>query len=64
MEGWELSALPGVVLAEVVNELPVPAAVYGLGFFAAFVVLAMVTYSYRNVANKRKGPQGGHQAGH
>lgn len=59
-----MSALPSVILAEVVNELPVPALVYGLGFFGGFVVLAMITYSYRNVANKRRGPQGGHQAGH
>lgn len=59
-----MSTLPSVVLAEVVNELPVPPIVYGLGFFAGFVVLAMITYSYRNVANKRRGPQGGHQAGH
>jgi hypothetical protein len=59
-----MSTLPSVVLAEVVNELPVPAVVYGLGVFAGLAVLAMITYSYRNVANKRRGPQGGHQAGH
>jgi hypothetical protein len=45
-----------VVIAsgEVVNELPMPNLAYGLIFFAGFIALAVVTYSYRNVANRHR----------
>jgi len=52
-----------VLAAEVVNELPVPAIVYGLGFLVAFIALAFVTYSYRNVANRHRSKGGSHQGG-
>lgn len=52
-----------VLAAEVVNELPVPPIVYGLGFLVAFIALAFVTYSYRNVANRHRSKGGSHQGG-
>jgi hypothetical protein len=52
-----------VLAAEAVNELPVPPIVYGLGFLVAFIALAFVTYSYRNVANRHRAKGGLHQGG-
>lgn len=52
-----------VLAAEVVNELPVPAIVYGLGFLVAFIALALVTYSYRNVANRHRAKGGSPHGG-
>lgn len=40
--------------AEVVNELPWPTAAYGIVFIVGFLLLGMVTYSYRNVANRHR----------
>jgi len=53
-----------VIAAEIVNPLPVPAWMYGAGFLAAFTVLAMITYSYRNVANKHRSRDDAHSGGH
>ena len=50
--------------AEVVNELPVPAWMFGVGFLVAFAALAFVTFSYRNVANKHKAKPGATSGGH
>ena len=36
----------------VVNELPIPFWMYGVIVFALFVVLAAVTFSFRDVANR------------
>lgn len=58
----ELSSV-AVVAAEIVNPLPVPAWMYGAGFLAAFTVLAMITYSYRNVANKHRSRGDAHSGG-
>lgn len=53
-----------VVAAEIVNELPMPAWMYGVVALVAFAALGLVTYSYRNVANrhsnKRPPQSGGH----
>lgn len=35
------------------NELPVPALVYGLIAMSIFVLLGFITFSYRDVANRR-----------
>jgi heme/copper-type cytochrome/quinol oxidase subunit 2 len=40
--------------AEVVNELPWPAEMYGIVFLVVFGALGWVTYSYRNVANRHR----------
>lgn len=52
-----------VIAAEIVNPLPVPAWMYGAGFLAGFIALALITYSYRNVANKHKVSGDPHQGG-
>lgn len=53
-----------VLASEIVNELPFPAWVFGVVFLVAFAALAIVTFSYRNVANRhshKKAPShGGH----
>jgi hypothetical protein len=49
---------------EIVNELPMPAAGYGIVFLVGFFVLALVTYSYRNVANRHRHKTGGSDASH
>ncbi|MEV8338016.1 hypothetical protein [Leucobacter sp. NPDC077196] len=36
----------------VVNELPFPAVVFGVIVFALFCVIAAVTFSFRDVANR------------
>lgn len=38
--------------AHVVNELPIPPVAYGLIVFSIFVVLAIVTFSFHDVANR------------
>ncbi|MCW2287639.1 hypothetical protein [Leucobacter luti] len=38
--------------AHIVNELPFPAPVFGLITFAAFTALAIVTFAFRDVANR------------
>lgn len=43
-----------IAAGEVVNELPMPSLAYGLIFFVGFIALAVVTYSYRNVANRHR----------
>lgn len=54
-----------IAASEVVNELIWPPLVFGLVFFAGFVALAFVTYSYRNVANRHRNKSTpGHSAGH
>ena len=53
-----------VIAAEIVNPLPVPAWMYGGGFLVGFIALALVTYSYRNVANKHRSRGDAHQGGH
>jgi hypothetical protein len=54
-------SIADVVIAsgEVVNELPFPTWVYGVVFLVGFFALAMVTYSYRNVANRHRHKSGG-----
>jgi hypothetical protein len=56
--------LVSVVLAsEVVNELPIPAWAYGAIFMVGFIALGLVTFSYRDVANRhsqKRPPSGGH----
>lgn len=53
-----------VMAAEIVNELPIPAWSYGVIALMTLFALALVTYSYRNVANrhshKRPPQSGGH----
>lgn len=36
----------------VINELPMPAPMYGVIVFSVFLVLAVVTFSFRDVANR------------
>lgn len=36
----------------VVNELPFPVWVFGVGVLVLFIVMAMVTFSFRDVANR------------
>jgi hypothetical protein len=48
----------------VVNELPFPTWVYGVVFLVGFFALAMVTYSYRNVANRHRHKSGGADHSH
>jgi hypothetical protein len=43
-----------VAAGEVVNELPWPTAAYGIVFIVGFLLLGMITYSYRNVANRHR----------
>jgi hypothetical protein len=59
-------SIADVVIAsgEVVNELPFPTWVYGVVFLVGFFALAMVTYSYRNVANRHRHKSGGADHSH
>ncbi|KGA06192.1 MAG: hypothetical protein GM43_0645 [actinobacterium acMicro-4] len=59
-------SIADVVIAsgEVVNELPFPTWVYGVVFLVGFFALAMVTYSYRNVANRHRHKSGGADQSH
>lgn len=43
-----------VAAGEVVNELPFPTIAYGLVFLIGFFALGLVTFSYRNVANRHR----------
>jgi len=43
-----------IAAGEVVNELPFPTIAYGLVFLIGFFALGLVTYSYRNVANRHR----------
>ena len=52
------------VASEVVNELPVPAWMFGVGTLVAFLALALVTFSYRNVANRHANKRPSHSGGH
>ena len=36
----------------VVNELPIPGVMFGVIVFAAFTALAVVTFAFRDVANR------------
>ena len=48
-------------------ELPLPAWGYGVIAGVVFLALGLVTYSYRNVANRhahKNSPTSGHTAGH
>jgi hypothetical protein len=48
-------------------ELPMPTWGYGVTAAAVFLVLALVTYSYRNVANRhshKTPPADGHNGSH
>ncbi|QIM16434.1 hypothetical protein G7067_08390 [Leucobacter insecticola] len=36
----------------IVNELPFPAPVFGVAAFVVFTALAIVTFSFRDVANR------------
>lgn len=55
-----------VIAAEVVNELPFPPWMFGVAFLVVFLALGLVTYSYRNVANRHshKTPPAGSHGGH
>lgn len=48
---------------EIVNELPFPAEFFGIAFLVGFLALGVVTYSYRNVANRHRHKTQG-QSGH
>ena len=50
--------------SEVVNELPFPPWVFGVVFLVGFFALALVTYSYRNVANRHSHKRAPHSGGH
>lgn len=41
--------------AQVVNELPFPAPLFGAISLTIFVVLGLVTFSFRDVANRHSG---------
>jgi hypothetical protein len=45
-----LSETDGVFIQH--SELPIPALAYGIIAMGAFIVLALVVYSYRDVANR------------
>ena len=53
-----------VASGEIVNELPMPTWAYGVVFIVGFFALAMVTYSYRNVANRHRHKLGGTDHSH
>jgi hypothetical protein len=55
---------PVVLASEVVNELPMPAWAFGVVFLVGFFALALVTYSYRNVANRHSQKRASHSGGH
>ena len=41
--------------SHVVNELPIPAPFYGVIVLSIFVVLGVVTFTFRDVANRHSG---------
>lgn len=59
-------AVSDVVIAagEIVNELPMPSWAYGILFLVAFFGLGVVTYSYRNVANRHRRKTSGSDQSH
>lgn len=57
MQGFSMSLLATIAVASeagshVVNELPFPAPFFGLITLSIFVVLGVVTFSFRDVANR------------
>jgi hypothetical protein len=44
------------------NELPMPAILYGIIAMGAFIALALITWSYRDVSNRN--PRRAGRAGH
>lgn len=50
--------------SHVVNELPIPAPVYGVIVFALFTVAALVTFSFRDVANRHAAKAAAYAAEH
>jgi len=39
---------------EIVNELPFPSIIFGVIAMSVFILLALVTWSYRDVANRHE----------
>lgn len=50
MLAFFLSETDGPFIAH--SELPIPAVVYGIIAMATFLVLALIVFSYRDVANR------------
>ncbi|MFT6973980.1 MAG: hypothetical protein ACJAV4_001221 [Pontimonas sp.] len=48
-----------IASGEVVNELIFPPVYFGIIFLTGFVVLGMVVFSYRDVANRHRHKTGG-----
>ncbi|HAE74009.1 MAG: hypothetical protein ACI9SV_000055 [Aquiluna sp.] len=46
------------------TELPIPGLMFGIIAFASFLVLAAITWSYRDVANRHSHKESGSRAGH
>jgi hypothetical protein len=46
------------------SELPIPALMYGIIAMGAFIALALVTWSYRDVANRHSHKVDSHSAHH
>jgi hypothetical protein len=46
------------------NELPIPAVAYGIIALVSFVALALITWSYRDVANRHSHKTSEQQAHH
>ncbi|QEO15950.1 hypothetical protein FLP10_17135 [Agromyces intestinalis] len=61
-----MSLVTAVLASESVNarELPVEPFVYGLVAFVIFLALAIVTYSYRDVANRHRAKAAAYAARH
>ncbi|QTX04695.1 hypothetical protein [Agromyces archimandritae] len=61
-----MSLVTAVVLAETVHarELPMPAWAFGLVTLLIFAVLGIVTYSYRDVANRHRAKAEAYAARH
>ena len=53
-----MSVLASIVTAaegsHVINELPMPAPLYGVVMLGIFTVLGIVTFSFRDVANRHR----------
>lgn len=54
-----LSETDGPFIAH--SELPIPAVVYGIIAMATFLVLALIVFSYRDVANRHDHKQSSSQ---
>jgi len=48
-----------IASGEIVNELIFPPVYFALIFFGGFIVLGMVVFSYRDVANRHRQKTGG-----